>query len=295
MLAPAEKDTSLSVAFEREIGVKQMPILKDHVLNGRAVVPLALIVEWMAHGAVHKNPGLRFHGFDDLRVLKGITLDANESRATQVLTGKAIKKDGDGHLSIPVEIRSTGADGKQHRHARATIHLASKLPAASGARLNTTTNPYHRTSEEIYRDLLFHGPALQGIREVEGLSADAITARTGATSEPSSWITEPLRNAWLADPLALDVAFQLMIVWSREIHGAASLPTGAGSYRQFRDSFPAEGVSVVVKITGRGDSWARADMEFVDSEGGLVARLENYDCVVDTSLSEAFTRNRLSV
>ena len=48
-------------------------------------------------------------------------------------------------------------------------------------------------------------------------------------------------------------------------------------------------------ITGSGDSWARADMEFLDSDGGLVARLENYDCVVDTSLSEAFTRNRLSV
>ena len=79
MLAPPEKVASLSVAFEREIGVKQVPILKDHVLNGRAVVPLALIVEWMAHGAVHKNPGLRFHGFDDLRVLKGLTLDAGEN------------------------------------------------------------------------------------------------------------------------------------------------------------------------------------------------------------------------
>ncbi len=295
MLAPPETDASLSVSFEREIGVKQIPILKDHVLNGRAVVPLALIVEWMAHGAVHKNPGLRFHGFDDLRVLKGIILDAKETRVTRVFTGKAIKKNGPGHLSIPVEVRSTGADGKQHHHARATIHLASKLPAASGARLNTHTSPYHRPSDEIYRDLLFHGPALQGIQEVEGLSDDAITARTVPMSPPSRWLEEPLRNSWLADPLALDVAFQLMIVWSQETHQAASLPTYAGRYRQFRESFPAEGVSVVVKITGSGDSWARADMEFLDSDGGLVARLENYDCVVDTSLSEAFTRNRLSV
>ena len=295
MLAPPEKVASLSVAFEREIGVKQVPILKDHVLNGRAVVPLALIVEWMAHGAVHKNPGLRFHGFDDLRVLKGLTLDAGETRATQVLTGKAIKTNGFGFLSVPVEIRSTGAEGKEHHHARATIHLASKLPAASGALLKTTTHPYHRPSDEIYRDLLFHGPALQGIQEVEGISADAITARTGPTVPPSRWLAEPLRSAWLADPLALDVAFQLMIVWSREIHGAASLPTFAGRYRQFRDSFPGDGVSVVVKISESGNSWARADMEFLDSDGGLVARLEDYECVVDTSLSEAFTRNRLSV
>ncbi len=293
MLAPPEKDATLSVAFEREIGVKQVPMLKDHVLNGRAVVPMALLVEWMAHGAVHKNPGLRFHGFDDLRVLKGLTLDATETRATQVLTGKATKNNG--FFGVPVEIRSTGAEGKELHHAQATIHLASRLPEASGTLLITDTHPYDRPRDEIYRDLLFHGPALQGIQEVEGISADAITARTGPTVPPSRWLAEPLRSAWLADPLALDVAFQLMVVWSQEIHGAASLPTFAGRYRQFRDSFPQDGVSVVVKITESGDSWARADMEFLDSDGGLVARLENYDCVVDTSLSEAFSRNRLSV
>ena len=286
---------NLSVAFERDIGVEQVPMLKDHVLNGRAVVPMALMVEWLAHAAVHKNPGLRFHGFDDLRVLKGLTLDAGETRTTQALTGKATKENGHGILSVPVEIRSTGADGKVHHHARTTIHLASTLPKASGALLNIHTNPYHRPSDEIYRELLFHGPALQGIQKVEGISADAIIARIGPTAPPPRWIVEPLRSAWLADPLALDVAFQLMIVWSQEIHGTASLPSFAGRYRQFRNSFPADGVSVVIKIRENGNRLARADIEFLDGEGGLVARLENYECVLDTSLSEAFTRNRLPV
>ena len=293
ILAPPEKDASLSVAFEREVGVEQVPILKDHVLNGRAVFPMALMVEWMAHAAVHKNPGLRFHGFDDFRVLKGLTLDAGETRTTQILTGKATKKDS--VFSVPVEIRSTSADGKAHRHAEATIHLAPRLAEAPGVLLDTNTQPYHRPADEIYRDLLFHGPALQGIQEVKGISTDAIIARTGPTAPPSRWIAEPLRNAWLADPLVLDVAFQLMIVWSREIHGTASLPAFAGRYRQFRDSFPEDGVSVVVKISENGDRWAKADMDFLDGDGGLVARLEDYECVLDTSLSEAFTRNRLSV
>ena len=286
---------NLSVAFERDIGVEQVPMLKDHVLNGRAVVPMALMVEWLAHAALHKNPGLCFHGFDDLRVLKGLTLDAGETRITQVLTGKATKENGHGILSVPVLIRSTGADGKVLHHARTTIHLASTLPKPSGALLKIHTRPYHRPSDEIYRELLFHGPALQGIQKVEGISADAIIARVGPTAPPPHWIVEPLRNAWLADPLALDVAFQLMIVWSQEIHGTASLPSFAGRYRQFRTSFPADGVSVVIKIRENGNKLARADIEFLDDEGELVARLENYECVLDTSLSEAFTRNRLPV
>ena len=166
---------------------------------------------------------------------------------------------------------------------------------STSALLSADTRPYHRPNAEIYRDLLFHGPTLQGIQEVKGISANAIIARTGPTSPPVRWITEPLRKAWLADPLALDVAFQLMIVWSREILGAASLPAFAGRYRQFRDAFPGDGVSVVVKISENRNRLARADMEFLDGEGGVVARLENYECVVDNSLSEAFTRNRLSV
>ena len=286
---------NLSVAFERDVGVKQVPMLRDHVLNGHAVVPMALMVEWMAHGALHKNPGLRFHGFDELRMLKGLILDADETRSTQVLTGKGVKKNGAGALSVPVEIRSTGADGKKHHHARTHIHLASRLPKPAVPLLSANTRPYHRPSDEIYRELLFHGPALQGIREVKGLSSDAIIARTGPTVAPPRWIAEPFRSEWLADPLALDVAFQLMIVWSREIHGAASLPTFAGRYRQFRNSFPKDGVSVVIKINENGNRLARADMDFIDGEGGLVARLEDYECVLDNSLSEAFTRNRLSV
>jgi len=33
-----------------------------------------------------------------------------------------------------------------------------------------------------------------------------------------------MRQRWLADPLALDCAFQMMILWSFERHGAGCLP-----------------------------------------------------------------------
>ena len=66
---------------------------------------------------------------------------------------------------------------------------------------------------------------------------------------PSAWIERPLRQAWLTDPLALDCAFQVMILWSVERSGAGSLPTSVGRYRQFRRAFPADGVRVVARIT----------------------------------------------
>ena len=40
-----------------------------------AVLPVAMVVEWLAHGAIHRNPGLELHGFDDLRIFQGVRID----------------------------------------------------------------------------------------------------------------------------------------------------------------------------------------------------------------------------
>ena len=81
----------LSVAFERQLNIEDYPFLKSHVMNGRAVLPMAMMIEWMAHGAMHGNPGMKFAGFDDLRILKGLIMEDHETSTIQVLAGKAIK------------------------------------------------------------------------------------------------------------------------------------------------------------------------------------------------------------
>ena len=112
--------------------------------------------------------------------------------------------------------------------------------------------------------------------------------------QPSAWIKTPFRSDWLSDPLALDCAFQLMILWSFERFSAGSLPCFAGRYRQYQDRFPRDGVQVVIRVTAEREHGATADMEFLDRQSGkLVARLEGYECVIDHSLTHAFQRNQL--
>ena len=41
----------LHLAFERELDLNRYPVLRAHVLDGRAVLPMALTVEWLAHAA----------------------------------------------------------------------------------------------------------------------------------------------------------------------------------------------------------------------------------------------------
>jgi len=169
-----------------------------------------------------------------------------------------------------------------------------RLPKATIAVPDIGHDRYDRDIGEIYRDLLFHGADLQGIRSIEGLSAQSFAAVAAAAPPPSAWIKQPLRGTWLADPLVLDCAFQLMSLWSFENHGAFSLPSFAGRYRQYRRSFPADGVRIVAQVKQDTPHRALVELWFFDRAGEAVASMQDYECVIDASLNQAFRRNQLT-
>ncbi len=241
------------------------------MIDKKAVLPLAMIVEWMAHGAIHNNPGLRFHGFNDLRLLKGVTLLEEHRHALQVMTGKAFKSGGF-HV-VPVELSGSDGSGQHFVHARAKIVLAASLPEAKAPVGMTDLPPYPLVVAEIYRpERLFHGSDLHGIEAVFGCGKEGIAALVRPAPLPADWIIQPMRNGWLADPLALDSSFQLMILWSFERFQAGSLPVFAGRYRQYRESFPVAGSEIRIRITRQQQNKATADIDFVDPVGGRTHR-----------------------
>jgi NAD(P)-dependent dehydrogenase (short-subunit alcohol dehydrogenase family)/acyl carrier protein len=280
---------SLPVAFERILDRAGHSILESHILNGRPVLPMVLILEWLAHGALHQNPGLLFHGCNDLRILHGVILDTADAPTLRVHSGKVVKRDG--LLVASVELRGVRPDGREVLHARAEVVLANHLPSAPAAFPSPHCDTYSRTPEEIYQGLLFHGPELQGIEQIEGCGEQGIVARVRSSPTPAEWIQRPLRQRWLADPLALDCSFQMMVVWSQEQHGAPSLPCHAARYRQYQRAFPPSGVRVAVRVTRASDLHALADIDYLDDGGQVIARLEGYECVIDPALRRAFGRH----
>jgi NAD(P)-dependent dehydrogenase (short-subunit alcohol dehydrogenase family) len=295
-LAPSQpaRVKNLTEALAVTLTVDDYPFLRSHVLDGKAVLPMAVIAEWLAHGALHGNPGLRFHGFNDLRICKGVSFAQDTACRLRVMAGRAEKRDS--FYLVPVELTGVNGDNRPALHARAEIVLATRLPEGIRSIKDVPVDPYEPHNGRIYdTERLFHGPDLHGIEQVDGCSHRGIVARVKTAPGPGAWLRQPLRSSWLTDPLVLDSAFQMMILWSFERFGSGSLPCFAGRYRQFQESFPRDGVQVVVRITDERAHGAHADMEFVDSQSGkLVARLEDYECVIDPSLGQAFQRNQLT-
>jgi hypothetical protein len=54
---------------------------------------MAMIVEWLSHGALHGNPGFRFHGFNDLRICKGVVFEQDSACTLHVMAGRSQKRE----------------------------------------------------------------------------------------------------------------------------------------------------------------------------------------------------------
>ncbi len=287
---PESKKMALS--FNRDVNIDTFPILESHILNGEPVVPFALMAEWFGHGALHGNPGLRLHGIDDMRLLKGIRLNG-QSRHIQILAGKT-RKNG---LFFEVDVELRNGDGAAMIHSKAKAILTEKLsspPEFSHAN-NMSLKDYPRSMDEAYEKILFHGSQLKGIKEVIGYSSKGMTARLSSAPDPEKWITDPLRSGWIGDPLVLDSAYQLAILYCFEETGVVSLPSYSASYRQYSQSFPPDGVTAVLEVTELTDHKMTGDFTFLDSDNTVVATISGYEAVMDISLNNAFKPEGIKV
>src|SRR5208283_4575464 len=259
---PHRSNGKMEPVFERRIDLGSLPVIRSHVIDGHAVLPMALMLEWLAEGALHRHPGLVAQAVENLRLFKGVVLRDHRPSAVSIRVGKGQRR-GES-FTVPVEMRGVLESGREVTHARGEVIVADRHSPGERLVAEAELLPLAADREEIYRRVLFHGPAMQAIQQVEGCDDQTIAAWVSTSPPPASWMERPFRQTWLTDPLAIDKAF------------------------------PAEGVRVLAAVRQHNGHRAVADIEFLDTQAHPVARIESYECVIDASLNQAFRRNRLS-
>ncbi len=272
-------------AFDFELNLKENAWLKDHVLNGDPVLPMAVAAELMSQAAVMRNPGLQFAGYDDMRILKGVVLKSQQ--VTLGLYASKPERSTEGYR-VSCEIRTT-VNGREMINARADVLLVDALPAKAPLPEKTDARMVYPDSiNEAYASHLFHGEFFKSLTAVEGWSEHGIIAVSRSSQPPAAWFARPMFNSWCSDPLAIDAAYQLLILWTTQACGAPSLPGYARRYRQYVSSFDGRDVVIVARTRRLGSMQAAADIDFVDAQGRLIARLDGYECTLNENLSNAF-------
>ena len=243
--AAAKTNGDMSVAFERVLDVETHAFLRSHVIGGNPVLPVAMIIEWMGHGALHDHPGLMLAGLEDVRVLKGVVL-ADGPLPIRVCTSRLHKADGG--YEVDVELRSESADERVVVHARGKALLSDERPQAPAIELPASLRKRstNGTIAGIYEEILFHGPHFHAIEQVRNVNVDGLAAAIHTAPPPAEWMHEPLRSSWLTEPLMIDAGLQLGLLWCHDQLGAVSLPGFVGRYRQFVAARPANLAAVLV-------------------------------------------------
>ncbi|MGM0601092.1 MAG: SDR family NAD(P)-dependent oxidoreductase, partial [Candidatus Rifleibacteriota bacterium] len=169
-------------AFDYELKLDSNAWLKDHVINGEAVLPMAVAGEMLAHVAVMQYPGLSFSGYNNLQILKGIVLETGKKKIEFYFSEPV--KENDKYL-VQTEI-SSSYKGHRITNVKAEIILVENFHETKS--VEPIDCDYHLvypdSIRESYATDLFHGEFFQALEEIYGWSEKGIAARCKAALPP---------------------------------------------------------------------------------------------------------------
>jgi acyl transferase domain-containing protein/NAD(P)-dependent dehydrogenase (short-subunit alcohol dehydrogenase family)/NAD(P)H-dependent flavin oxidoreductase YrpB (nitropropane dioxygenase family) len=267
----------------RDLDLARDRYLQDHRLDGRPVLPAAMAMELMVEVAGQGWPELGVVGVDSLRVLKGIVLaDGRQQRIHVRARPAPPPSTQEGERTMEVTITDP-LDGTTRYRATVLLGSLPPPPPADGPALIDPC-PFPMTVEEAYERLLFHGPFFAGITAIDGMSDDGIDATLRSSSPYHGVQTSPTAR-WLVDPVVIDSAFQLAILWCRLRLDMTPLPAGFRRFRRFAP-FPESPIRCEVRTQVSADGHILETQNlFRDGSGRMIALLEGMEFGCSRSLN----------
>jgi NAD(P)-dependent dehydrogenase (short-subunit alcohol dehydrogenase family)/acyl carrier protein len=246
--------------------------LQDHRIDGKPVLPLTVALELMAEAAAAARPEWHVAQVRDLRLFCGVVLE--QERREIALRAEPLEQGPDGG---EWRVRITDPRQPVRPLYEALVRLEARMPAAPPAPPLEPIDPAMQLDPPLaYQRWLFHGPAFQVIEQGQGFGTDGIdvTVRGGARG----------RHNWLIDPLVLDAAPQLALLWSRAMYATSALPNRIGTYHRY-GPIGTGPVQTLFRIVPGSDAHAiRATIWFV-RDGRVVGQMEGLESTANAQLN----------
>lgn len=282
LMAGARRDGAATrgALWRRRLTVGDDRFLDQHRLDGVPVLPAAFALELMAEAAATLWPDWQVVEVSDFRLLKGVSLDSDAPVEVAIRLQGSEHGDAAGFTAAAELV--AGADPAL-RHYRATLRLADSLPPGEPFPLPPAPAPAPLSAHDAYRELLFHGPALQTITRLVGLDGAAILAEVAPRSPAEALAAAAGAGPWLFDPGLLDAGPQLALVWSKLQRDCAALPNRFARVRRFG------GVGVPARLhlavaASEADE-VRADVAIIDADNRLCLFIDGMECAASARLN----------
>jgi malonyl CoA-acyl carrier protein transacylase/phosphopantetheinyl transferase (holo-ACP synthase) len=265
--------------------------LLDHAIGGAirtigvservCLLPLTVALEMMAEAAACLYPELKVVELQEIRAFKRIRVGA-EGFAIRI---SATPRSGD-EATVEVAIQRPNLEAENIDVEAETLMSCLVLLGSSEAKRapdaplpHMSWNKSKFEKRPLYGiDAMFHGPRMQSVKRVEGISGSRIYGSLEVRNASDWFPTTAGQPNFVLDPLLLDNSTQLVLyhLFERDEPVDALLPFMIDSLRILQERIPAEGeVTVWVEmnsVTARGTD---ADVYVIASHGQLIAKFES--------------------
>ncbi len=267
--APTPGSSGGGIELTRALTLARDRYLDDHRVDGRPVLPFAVAMELMAETATLAAPGAAVTALREIRLLNGVWVSEHSDGTTVRLTA-----DPD-HGAREVRVAIEAIDSPR-AHYRARVDLSPQPPAPPDAAPASlpTLKPFPMPVADAYRELLFHGPLFHGISAIAGLDERGASSLLRA-SRAGDCVAGIDGMGWLLDPVLLDSALQVQVLWARLQWDVTLLPAEISAYQRSAAPPPAgELVRHELRLRPAAEPpLCRCDHWFYSSDGRLLATL----------------------
>lgn len=234
------------------LNVTTFPLLQDHQLHDRIVVPAAFALTQLRNFAEHATTRAQQH-LTAFQVLHGVTFSPADTVQLTLHT-----------QHTPATCRISMSQGDRVCYRALAMHATA--PPQPRMRLPLCADLSSKNIAATYAEILFHGQRLQLLTE--------ISAPHPRRSSAAYVVSPDIDN----ETALLEVALQLAIVHIQRRYQLFSLPAALGSYRLFSTTLPSQG-TVSVHMTARRHAQILLDAEIIH-DTQLLARLDAIEMIV---------------
>ncbi|MFF0612910.1 SDR family NAD(P)-dependent oxidoreductase [Nocardia tengchongensis] len=212
------------IARRELAALRQDPVIADHRIGAQAVLPATFGLGWLIDVAERAHPGLRVVRVRSFQVNKGIVFDDGPDIPRWVeLSDSRIEDD-----RVIVDAAARGDSGRTLpiSHYTATLELAA-APRTAPVRPPHPSGVGAQDGESIYTSATqFHGPRLQGLRQVLEFTDERLVVRCRLTDTP---VAHGAFAGSLHSPVLADLLLQGPSVLGGRLLGQACLPLAIGT------------------------------------------------------------------
>lgn len=260
------------------------PVLKDHVLKD-PVLPMAMVLELLAQAASEMFPDLRLLSMHDLKVHHGLSF--SDGAEELLLECYDISSSANEGRQIRIKAYQLTKQ-KQILSYEVLVNLGMSFENTNDLPSGLDKDQFKLSIDEAYDRYLFHGPSLQCISSIEGISSNGIVARL-KTSVPKDLVVQFPYTDWLTDPRVLDGMAQLGLIWLGETQGCIGIPQGLQEYVQLQ-SFDGSEIRCYLQINDLNQAayTVKVDFWFTNDDDEILAYGKGWKAIFNESFN-AFT------